>query len=81
MYNSALRRQEIGTLLTTELPELDQTDVRLARAVTKGRKVRHWRAFGDGLADTLAYIEQTRAEAVARARTAGRYRTCRTLDG
>lgn len=74
VYNSALRRQEIGTLLTTELPELDQTDVRLARAVTKGRKVRHWRAFGDGLADTLAYIEQTRAEAVARARTAGRYR-------
>lgn len=76
LWSSGLRLREAGTLLLSELPELDENSsylrARVGDAVAKGRGRDFWMGC-DARRDLEAYIVSTRAAAVSRARREGRY--------
>jgi integrase len=72
-FSSALRRQEIGTLLVTDLPSSVCEEPPLARAVAKHERGRRWRSSNNVLAAVHAYIRHARQDAVMRAHRASRY--------
>ncbi len=76
LWSSGLRLREAGTLLLSELPELDENSnylrARVGDAVAKGRGRDFWMGC-DARRDLEAYVVSTRAAAVSRARREGRY--------
>lgn len=72
-YSTALRRQEIGSLLVTELPELEGDEASLARRVAKFGKQRAWSSLSGGLDATWEYINTLRNAHVKKARARNAY--------
>ncbi|TWX37387.1 hypothetical protein ES689_12155 [Frigoribacterium sp. ACAM 257] len=72
-YSTALRRQEVGTLLISELPDLEGDEASLARAVAKFGKQRAWSSLSGGLGATWDYINTMRNAHVKRARARNAY--------
>ena len=80
LTSSGLRRLEGGSLLTLELPKLRLSGGRYCRgkvaaAVTRSKISRTFYASADAVGDIETYVESSRARAVRRAQTAGRYET------
>ncbi|MQA35927.1 hypothetical protein [Modestobacter roseus] len=71
LFSSALRRQEGGSLLIDEVPEVGQES--FVGAAAKRGKVRPWQAEPAALGNLADYINVTRRGAVRRAQKAGRY--------
>lgn len=72
-YSTALRRQEIGSLLVSELPDLEGDEASLARAVAKFGKQRAWSSLSGGLDATWDYINTMRNSHVKKARARNAY--------
>lgn len=76
LWSSGLRLREAGTLLLSELPELDENSkylrARVGDAVAKGRGRDFWMGC-DARRELEAYVVSTRAAAISRARREGRY--------
>jgi integrase len=73
LFSSALRRQEAGSLLIDEIPEVGQES--FVGATAKRGTVRAWTAESAALTNLARYINVTRRAAVKRAQKAGRYDT------
>ncbi len=73
LFSSALRRQEGGSLLIDEIPEVGQESY--LGATAKRGTVRSWTAESAALTNLARYINVTRRAAVKRAQKAGRYDT------
>jgi integrase len=71
LFSSALRRQEGGSLLIDEIPEVGQES--FVGATAKRGRVRAWRAEDAALKSLADYLNVTRRAAVRRAQKAGRY--------
>lgn len=72
-FSAALRRNEIGTLLVTELPASVREEAPLGRSVAKQGRMRRWRSANNALAGVESYVLHSRRDAAARARRSGRY--------
>lgn len=71
LFSSALRRQEGGSLLIDEIPDVGGES--FVGATAKRGKVRAWQAEAAALHNLADYINVTRQAAINRARKAGRY--------
>lgn len=78
MVSSGLRRSEGGSLLTFEVPELRLDGGRyyrgtVAAGVTRSKKTRTFYAAADAVGEVGAYVDSSRAWAVAQAQRKGLY--------
>ncbi|MEU6972885.1 site-specific integrase [Kitasatospora aureofaciens] len=78
LFSSGMRRSEGGSLLTIEVPPLEESvkryfDGRLAKATTKSRRERTFYVAIECLRAIDAYVRTSRRAVVRRAQTKGRY--------
>ncbi|MFJ5548621.1 site-specific integrase [Streptomyces sp. NPDC093225] len=78
LFSSGMRLTEGASLLTVEVPRLRLEGGRyyvgrLARMVTKSKRARTFYASGVVVGEVEGYVESSRARAVRRAQTLGRY--------